>query len=124
MSRLETGVKLACLALPLAITFAATALARPPTDHPLDPFISSWFKGLKHPNLNFYGGYCCDEADGRVLADDEWRTTAEGYEVQVNGDWKSVPPDAILSQTDNPTGGAVVFYYRNQILCFVRPNES
>ncbi len=122
MRRLETALKLACLALPLAVT--ATALARAPTDRPLDPFISSWFKGLKNPNLLFYGGYCCDQSDGRVLAEDEWRTTAEGYEVQVEGDWKPVPPNAILSQTENPTGGAVVFFYRNQILCFVRPSET
>jgi hypothetical protein len=61
-------------------------------------------------------------ADCRVTA---YRTSADGYEALIDGDWRTVPPDKILQHIPNPIGRAVVCYTPRQgILCFVRPAET
>lgn len=103
---------------------APLAVAAPPRDRVLDPEISSWFRSLRNPSLKGFGGVCCDEADGRVLDDGDWRVGPSGYQVRIEGDWRDVPEAAVLARVPNPTGGAVLFLYRGEILCFVRPSEG
>ena len=116
-------MKIRTAAASIALLLSATVLAAPPEGLTLDPEISAWFKSVRNPKLKAFGGVCCDQSDGRVLRDDEWRAGSEGYEVRLEGEWRPVPAEAVLDRIDNPTGGAVVFVYRGEILCFVRPNE-
>ena len=71
---------------------------------------------------------CCAEDDDHVLREGDWRIKGNHYQVHVDGRWRNVPPGAVLSHVDNPTGGAVVFYPPDvrdpPTFCFVRPAEG
>lgn len=70
----------------------------------VDPATRQWFKSLK----NKQGMPCCDTADGHRTT---WRASEDGgYEVPINGKWVKVPPEAVLTNTGNPTGEAIVWY--------------
>ena len=121
-------MKLATLAASLCI--ALPALASPPDGTDPDSPMSKWFRSLTTPN---HGMSCCAQSDGFVLDDKHWRVVGDGYEVEVRGatdGWEKVPPSAVLQNTPNPTGGAVVFVYPadgrpdHKILCFVRAAET
>lgn len=75
-----------------------------------------WFHNVRSAN----GIPCCDIADGH-RTDFDMRQNL--YWVPINGNWMRVPPDAVLKNAGNPTGGAVVWYsdYGGQIFirCFV-----
>lgn len=103
---------------------ASAAIAAPPEGLKLDPGISAWFKTVRNPNLDRFGGVCCDQSDGHILADGDWRASGDGYEVRHQGQWRQVPAKAVIDRIENPTGGAVVFIYRDEVLCFVRPAEG
>ena len=109
-------------ALVAASAFLALgARAAPPAK--VDPALAPWFRGLANPAS---GLSCCAEYDGHVLASRDWRSTATGYQVQIAGTWRDVPPQAVLNQVPNPTGGAVAFFPPDgtPIYCFVRPTDS
>jgi hypothetical protein len=80
--------------------------------------IRSWFKSVRNP----HGIPCCDIADGHRTT---WRANRDGtYEVPIEGEWRAVPPEAIIYDAGNPTGEAVVWYVRQgdnsyYIRCFV-----
>lgn len=99
----------------------AGARAKPP-EH-VDPALASWFQTLANP---ISGISCCAEYDGHILASRDWRTTAGGYQVQIAGTWRDVPPQAVLNRVANPTGSAVAFFPPggSPIYCFVRPTDS
>jgi hypothetical protein len=81
--------------------------------------LSGWFKSLRQPGT---GMSCCDISDCQAV---NARTSAEGYEVFIDGRWIAVPEDKILNGKNNPLGRAVACYTPRQgILCFVRPLES
>lgn len=71
--------------------------------------IRSWFKGVRSPS----GIPCCDIADGHRTT---WRGDKDGgYEVPIDGAWRRVPPEAVITNAGNPTGEAVVWYTRVSI---------
>lgn len=80
--------------------------------------IRSWYKGVKAKS----GVPCCDIADGHKTA---FRVDAEGrYEVPIDGEWRSVPPEAVIYDAGNPEDMAIVWYVRQgvstyYIRCFV-----
>lgn len=88
-----------------------------------DPEFSAWFHDLRNPTT---GGICCDQADGHILGDGEWRAKGDSFEAIVEGAWRDVPKEVVLNRVDNPTGGAVIFYPSGgyTIFCFVRPSET
>ena len=88
-----------------------------------DPEIAAWFHGLMNPRT---GLSCCDESDGHILVQGDWRTIGDRYEVRIEDAWVSVPPGAVLTRMANPTGSAVVFYdaRTKRIYCFVRAPEA
>jgi hypothetical protein len=88
-----------------------------------DPYVAEWFHGLENP---ITGLSCCDESDGHILSERDWRVAAAGYEVKIGKEWVKVPAEAVLSRVPNPTGGAVAFYmpWSTDIYCFVRPPEA
>ena len=80
------------------------------------PEIRAWFKSVK----SHAGIPCCDIADGH-RTDYDMR---EGkYWVPINGQWMMVPTEAVVDDSGNPTGDAVVWYTEFNsnvyIRCFV-----
>jgi hypothetical protein len=79
--------------------------------------LRSWFKSVRSP----HGVPCCDVADGHRTAYD---IRSDGYWVPIEGEWRQVPPDAVVYNAGNPVGEAVVWYVRQgenvyHIRCFV-----
>src|SRR5262245_29197381 len=100
-----------------SLPFAATAFDNGQYNEvPAD--IRTWFKSVRSPN----GIPCCDIADGHRTT---WRGNNKGgYEVPIEGQWRAVPPEAIVNNAGNPTGEAIVWYVRLgvdgfHIRCFV-----
>ena len=112
----------AALIAGVLVASAPTALANPPSN--ADPDLAPWFHSLH----NATGMSCCDQADGHILADQDWHQTADGYEIRIDGEWRNVPPDVILKNSPNPTGSFVAFWAPNvphpMIFCAVRPTDS
>lgn len=99
-----------------SLPFAATAFDNGQYDD-VPANIRTWFKGVRSPN----GIPCCDIADGHRTT---WRGKNKGgYEVPIEGQWREVPPEAIINNASNPTGEAIVWYVRlgvdYHIRCFV-----
>jgi hypothetical protein len=61
---------------------------------------------------------CCNDEDVLVLADNEWRTVGDHYEVLRDGRWEPVPAWAMTTTGDNITGGALLWVLDGQIRCF------
>lgn len=79
--------------------------------------VRSWFKSVRSP----HDVPCCDISDGHRTAYD---IRSDGYWVPIEGEWRQVPPDAIVYNAGNPVGEAVVWYVRQgvntfYIRCFV-----
>ena len=105
------------LALVAMLLFAGRADAAPPPD--ADPALSPWFRGLQAPDT---GQSCCSITDCRPT---ETRTRDNHYEVLIGDRWLMVPPEKILSRSDNPTGRAVVCWTPSLgIMCFVHGPEG
>jgi hypothetical protein len=58
------------------------------------------------------GSWCCDEADGFIVSDDDWRMDGERYSVRIGGQWLSIPNSKLRDPAGgpNPTGHAVVWW--------------
>ncbi|WP_420133085.1 hypothetical protein [Rhodopseudomonas sp.] len=88
-------------------------------DVPAD--IRDWFKRQRSPA----GVPCCDVADGH-------RTTYDvrggAYWVPIEGTWYEVPEKAVIRDSGNPVGEAIVWYVRHNntiiISCFVPADAS
>jgi hypothetical protein len=79
--------------------------------------VRSWFKNVRSP----HGVPCCDIADGHRTPYD---IRGDGYWVPIDGEWRPVPPEAIVYNAGNPVGEAVVWYVpqganKFYIRCFV-----
>ena len=111
------------------LSAALAASAAPPPDP--DPLLAPWFQDLSRDWRPGSGARvkCCDIADCRVT---QYRTRANHYEVLIDArfpgvrtpSWRRVPPEAVLEHKENPTGGAVACWHKDEVLCFVRPEES
>jgi hypothetical protein len=111
----------AALALALlALIGPASAVDRGQFDDvPAD--IKDWFKRQRSPA----GVSCCDVADGH-------RTTYDvrggSYWVPIEGTWYEVPGRAVIRDSGNPVGEAIVWYvhHNNTIIisCFVPADAS
>ena len=89
--------------------------------------IRSWFKSVRSP----HGIPCCDMSDGHRTAYDMRSCIAREdgrsplcYWVPIEGEWRQVPPEAIVYNAGNPVGEAVVWYVQQgansfHIRCFV-----
>jgi hypothetical protein len=80
------------------------------------PEIRAWFKSVK----SHAGVPCCDIADGHRT---DYDMRESRYWVPINGQWMMVPPEAVVDDSGNPTGDAVVWYSESNgtvyIRCFV-----
>jgi hypothetical protein len=96
---------------------ATAARAAPPPD--ADPALAPWFNSLRQPGS---GMSCCSIADCRPV---DYRTVDNHYEAYIEGEWRPVPPDKVITRADNPTGRAVVCWTRlSGIMCFVRGPDT
>lgn len=112
------AIKLTALRAALVIMFFGT----PAVAHDngqfgdVPPQVREWFHNVRSAK----GIPCCDIADGH-RTDFDMRQNL--YWVPINGNWMPVPPDAVLKDAGNPTGGAIVWYgvYGGQVIirCFV-----
>jgi hypothetical protein len=84
------------------------------------PDIRAWFKSVTGPN----GIPCCDVSDGHRTGYD---LHDGSYWVPVEGKWVPVPPPAVIRNSGNPIGDAIVWYVQRGdivlIRCFVPANE-
>ena len=104
------------VAVVLVVLTGMSADARPPDG--ADPSLAPWFQALRQPGT---GISCCSVADCRQT---EYRTSGDHYEALIEDRWLVVPPEKVLSRTDNPTGHAVVCWTPTTgIMCFVRGPE-
>jgi hypothetical protein len=81
---------------------------------PSHPEWNSWLMTQHNQN----NGMCCDGEDTHVLADNEWRTVSDHYEVLNNGKWIEVPDWALTKTRDNPTGNALLWVWNGRVQCF------
>ena len=103
-----------CLAL-----FVTGAQARLRPGQVPDPVLGPWFQSLTQPGT---GIPCCSVSD---CHETDFRINGDHYEAWVDGQWRVVPPEAVLKRTDNPTGRAVAcFVPILGIICFVRGPET
>jgi hypothetical protein len=82
----------------------------------VSPAVRTWFHDVKSPS----GVPCCDIADGHRT---DFQMRKNQYWVPINGTWMPVPPQAVINNSGNPVGDAVVWYsiYSGQVVirCFV-----
>ncbi|HUB46134.1 MAG TPA: hypothetical protein VMB73_14205 [Acetobacteraceae bacterium] len=96
---------------------AGVAEAHPPPN--ADMSLAPWFQSLKQPGT---GMSCCSIADCRQT---DFRIQGGQYQALIDGEWRPVPPNAVLERTDNPTGRAVVCYTPYfGIMCFIKGPET
>lgn len=79
--------------------------------------VRTWFKNVRSPQ----GIPCCDMADGHRT---QFEMRSDGYWVPIDGEWRHVPPEAIVQNAGNPVGEAVVWFVMlggntYHIRCFV-----
>lgn len=82
-------MKSAITALALLCVFG-TALAH---DHSR-PDLDGWFKSLRSKG----GIPCCDGSDALSVEDPDWRSQDGKYQVRLNGEWRDVPDEAVVTE--------------------------
>jgi len=107
-----------------ATAASSPALTAPPPGTDLNTPTHVWFE-RQH---NIRGQSCCANADGHILDDNDVRINGGSYEVQIEGVWYPVRPEALRDPVNggpNPTGHPIVWYTRRNtfvpdlvIFCF------
>jgi hypothetical protein len=102
-----------------AVLAGLTGVARAAPPPNADMSLAPWYNSLRQPQS---GISCCSVADCRST---DSRIQGDHYEVLIEGEWRSVPPEAVLERSDNPTGHAVVCYTPTRgILCFIKAPDA
>lgn len=112
---------LAVLIVLVLIGLAHVAAARDRGQYAqVDPELGAWFKGLK----NSRNVPCCDTSDGRKVEDADWRRNDDGtFSAKIDGEWKPIPPDAVLTEP-NRAGYAIVWIWHGIVMCFMPGTEG
>jgi hypothetical protein len=96
----------------MVLSFAGAGHTAPPPN--ANPAFSAWFESLIDPDTSVP---CCSLSDCRMV---EHRMARDHFEVEVEGQWVSIPEEKVLHRTDNPTGQAVLCWSKALgIMCFV-----
>jgi hypothetical protein len=77
--------------------------------------LKGWFDGLKSSS----GALCCSDADGFAISDPDWDSKDGHYRVRLNGDWMTVPDDAVINEP-NRAGRAMVWPVKGSIGISIR----
>jgi hypothetical protein len=82
-----------------------------------NPELHQWFEGLRSGK-----GPCCSDADGASVADVDWDTLDGHYRVRIDGEWVTVPDEAVITEP-NRLGRTMVWPIRGylgvSIRCFM-----
>lgn len=65
--------------------------------------LKQWFDQLKSGK-----GPCCSDADGFAVSDADWKSKDGSYQVFLEGEWRDVPPDAVITEP-NRAGRTMVW---------------
>lgn len=82
-----------------------------------DP-LHNWFTSLQNQD----GAYCCAEADGVELTDDDWKNDGGHYKVFFKGEWLDVPAKSAITKPNLASKPMLWPYYENgatKIRCFL-----
>lgn len=125
-------MKLMALSVGLALLFMVVVTAVMARDSgqwaQADPGQRQFYDGLRNSN----GMQCCSNSDG---FDAQWEVRSDKYFVYIEGEWREVPPKALLD-TRNKYGVAKVWYTKRwsgkdgkeltfaEITCFLRGSEA
>ena len=95
---------------------AGNAMARDDGRYAGSP-LKSWFDTLKSGR-----GPCCSDADGFAVADPDWESKDGHYRVRLEGQWITVPDDAVITEP-NRAGRTMVWPIKDtlglSIRCFL-----
>jgi len=109
--RLVVPVAVSLVALPLQL-----AIARDDGRYTNSP-LKSWFESLRSSR-----GLCCSGADGVAIADPDWESKDGHYRVRLDGEWITVPDDAVVTEP-NRSGRTMVWPVKSalgtSIRCFM-----
>ncbi len=101
----------------LILPFIPAAVAKDDGRYAQSP-LKPWFDSLTNKKMQ----PCCSDADGRTLKDVDWEFNGHEYRVRIDGDWISVPDDAVIEKP-NRAGVAMVWRTwvdgKNVIVCFI-----
>jgi hypothetical protein len=82
-----------------------------------NPELHEWFEGLRSGK-----GPCCSDADGAAVSDVDWETAGGHYRVRIDGEWVTVPDEAVITEP-NRIGRTMVWpihgYLGLSIRCFM-----
>src|SRR3979409_1724132 len=81
----------------------------------VSPDIKRWVEGL----TDGQGRGCCATADGFRPEEVEWDTAANSYRVRIEGQWFTVPDNAVIKES-NRIGYAIVWYYVDTGKLYIR----
>ena len=107
----------------LRILAPQTATARDADGRFANSPLHGWFESLHSGK-----GPCCSDADGTALSDVDWEAKDGHYRVRIEGQWWTVPDEAVIKEP-NRAGRTMVWpiYYREidqtlhkiEIRCFM-----
>lgn len=60
--------------------------------HPVSTDMKAWFDTLQSRK-----GPCCSDADGSVVKDSDWEARDGHYRVFLEGEWRDVPDEAVVT---------------------------
>lgn len=75
-----------------------------------DPQTHAWFNKLASKK-----GLCCSFADGKTIADVDWKTHDGHYHVRIEDRWYDVPDEAVITEP-NRIGQTMVWPYQTREL--------
>ena len=101
----------------LAACFLGSVRARDLDGRYANSPLKSWFDHLASGK-----GLCCSLTDGVTVQDPDWRAKDGHYQVHLDGDWRDVPDDAVVTEP-NLYGPTMVWPLRGNdgltIRCFM-----
>jgi hypothetical protein len=105
----------------LVILPAGLVLARDDGRYANSP-LKPWFDSLRSSR-----GLCCSVADGQAVSDADWDAKDGHYRVRLDGQWITVPDDAVITEP-NRAGRTMVWPIRGSlgvsIRCFMPGSMS
>jgi hypothetical protein len=100
----------------VVVLWGGFAMARDDGRYANSP-LKPWFESLKSGR-----GLCCSGADGVALADPDWDSQDGHYRVRIDGEWITVPDEAVIKEP-NRSGRTMVWPTRGalgmSIRCFM-----
>jgi hypothetical protein len=118
MRKSPVALVLACAVIALPVRPAGARDDGRYANSPLKP----WFDSLRSSK-----GLCCSVADGFALADPDWESKEGHYRVRIDGEWITVPDDAVITEP-NRAGRTMVWPIRGSlgtsIRCFLPGSMS